>query len=157
MYKELELFEDDSCAIPSKFENPDCLFQALCTACYSGQLGIVQYLTDIAKYLIGMQHDGMTPLFIATQVGQLNIVKYFIQDKKCDPYVAINEAGYSLLHEAAGHCHTEIVKYLMESYSDMYSLNPSLLTPLFVATGYGRLDTVKYFIEEKKCDPYIYS
>ena len=95
----------------------------------------------------------VSPLYVATELGHLDIVKYFIEDEECDPYTAVKGERVSLLHVATHRGHTALVKYLMDSYSKMYSLNPSKL-PLYFATGLGHLDIVKFFLEEKMCDPY---
>ena len=88
---------------------------------------------EILKYLILRLHkcdveaktsQNATPLHLAAHFGQLQVVKFLIEDVKCDPQA--NSA-----HES------EALKR----------------TPLMLAASNHHLDVIKFLIESAKCDP----
>ena len=95
-----------------------------------------------------------TPLRSAVWLGHLDIVQFFISDKKCDPNIPGGPYSGTPLHYAAEFGNLHIVKYL----TDEQHCNPSCLdlnkcTPLYFATIKGHIDIVKFLTVEKHCDP----
>ena len=95
-----------------------------------------------------------TPLHNTVWQGHLDIVHFFISDKKCDPNIPGGPYSGTPLHFAAEYGHLHIVKYL----TDEQHCNPSCLdinkcTPLYFATIKGHIDIVKFLTVEKHCDP----
>ena len=86
--------------------------------------------------------------------GQLDIVRFFISNQKCDPNIPGGQHGGTRLHYAVEFGQLHIVQYL----TDKRGCNPSCLdkndtTPLNLAAVRGRMDIVKFLNLEKHCDP----
>ena len=86
--------------------------------------------------------------------GQLDIVRFFISDQKCDPNIPGGQHGGTPLHYAAEFGQLHIVQYL----TNKHGCNPSCLdknnsTPLNLAAIRGHMDIVKFLTLEKHCDP----
>jgi ankyrin repeat protein len=93
-------------------------------------------------------------LHYASRCGQLNIVKYFIQDIGMDPYVKAS-FGQNTLQHAAECGHLNVVKFLiqdigMDPYDKTYHCSN---TSLHLASGCGYLNVVKYLMEDYKMNP----
>ena len=92
-------------------------------------------------------------LCYASQYGQLDIVKYFVEERKCnieckDPF------GQTPLHYAAMWGRLAVVKYMIEEKGcDPMYRDASGWTTLHCACKSGNLDLVKYLVEERKVDP----
>ena len=113
--------------------------------------------------------------------GHLNVVKYFVAEKKIDPNRADNNGNTALMY-AAAKGHLNVVEYLMgrEAGSDkliensLQALKRATISffknliaretdsdkliensqqALMCAAGNGHLNVVKYFVAEKKIDP----
>jgi hypothetical protein len=88
--------------------------------------------------------DGMVK---AAEFGQLNIVKYFIEDCNC----SVNFSGpYIMISRAVDHGHLHIVKYLVEAGCDPKSRNQSIFNECAIS---GELEILKYFISVG-CNPH---
>ena len=93
-----------------------------------------------------------TLLYIATDLGHLDLVRYFVDVLNMDP----NTQGFedrAPLHHACAKGHHHIVRYLVENCH----CNPDIRnkynnTPLHIATLNGHLDLVKYFVEDLNMD-----
>ena len=94
-----------------------------------------------------------TPLHVASLVGRLDVIKYFISEKHCSPM----EKGFHgrvPLHTASSKGHLSVVKYFVDEHGvDVLCRDDDGNTPLHVASLGGSLDVIKYFITEKHCSP----
>ena len=96
-----------------------------------------------------------TPLHIAALNGQLEIVRYYLEELKCDPNIT-GFNGRIPLHHACQNGHLNVIKYLTEVHNcDTMSRDIDNNVPLHIAALNGQLKTVQYFLEELKWDPNI--
>ena len=120
---------------------------ALHIACINGHKGIVEYLLTHAKCNPEVRDiNGNTPLYVASQKGDLECVKLIIETS-VDPDMT-NESNRTALHIACINGHKGIVEYLLTHAK----CNPKVRdikgnTPLHLACSNGHLETVKSVIE----------
>jgi ankyrin repeat protein len=103
---------------------------------------------DIVKYLIlhGAANIPST-LFIACHQGHLHVVKYLIEHVRSAKVVPTDD-GATCLHVAVQERHLHIVKYLIENGAAGVDVKMSKgATALHIASQSGNLPTVKYLIE----------
>ena len=96
------------------------------------------------------------PLHFASSNGHLDIAKFLIEEKGCDP-MCRTKKGHAPLHLACQEGHFDLVKYLIEERGcdPMCLQNDDQFqcVPLHFASSNGHLDIAKFLIEEKGCDP----
>ena len=79
-----------------------------------GALLVVQYLMkeNINGVIVSCRDNcGNTPLHMACEYGQLEVVKYLIEDMVCDPCVENNKGITAANIAARGH-HREVTSYM---------------------------------------------
>ena len=98
-----------------------------------------------------------TPLYSASATGQLEMVKYLIDEQHCDPLAQDCDFYSTPLHFACqGFDSLGVVKYLInEQHCDPMIKDDRNQTPLHYASQYGNLCVVQYLIDELNCDPMI--
>lgn len=90
------------------------------------------------------ENTGMTPLYIASANGYLEIVEYLISHG-----ANVNQGdddGDTSLRGAAYAGHLEVAKYLVSHGANINQNNDTGITPLHVASHNGHPDMVKYLI-----------
>eukprot|EP00731_Ephydatia_muelleri_P016933 Em0010g31a len=127
------------------------------TACEkNSNLAVVQYLIDEYQEDVSVpDNDGDTPLHVAASIGNLDILRYFIEQRQCDSDCK-GKVGRTLLHAACQKKENPliIVKYLIDEHqADPSRKDGQGNTPLHVAARNGSLDILKYLIEERQCNP----
>jgi ankyrin repeat protein len=128
-------------------------YSLLHLAAYGGKLNIAKYLV-CRKYDQSIRdRDGKIPLHSACKSGQLEVVKYFVGDCKCD--IASNDNRYheTPLDMAAKYGKMDIVGYLVEEKNFVIDEEVNRNTALHHAAWGGAMDVVKYFIETRKWSP----
>ena len=75
----------------------------------------------------------------------MDVVKYLAE--KGASLSVTNESGNTPIHEAAS---LDIVKYLIEKGANFNTVNRNGFTLFHVAAANGKLDVVKYLVEEKE-------
>ena len=85
-------------------------------------------------------NDGVTPLFIASQEGKLEVVKYLVEEGKAEVEKA-ERIGCTSLKIASQNSHLKLVKYLVEERKVAMD-NGS--TPLYIAKAEYHKGIVKY-------------
>ena len=117
------------------------------SAVFNGEITQVRFLIEVL-YWNNSVEQGQFLLHIAAAYGHLNIVRYFIEDRK------LNAATESMdketpLHLAALNGHLHIVKYLVGTQQvDPTSLDNNNFSPLHNACRSGNIDVVKYLMSE---------
>ena len=111
-------------------------------------ISLKNHYFDISMYLIGLSHcdvlatvsDGlkdMTPLSLAVETQNLDIIMYLCSTRRLDPYLQPNKE--ELLQATSN---TEILEYLKQ-FPD----------PLHTAAVYGDVETVRHYVEREKWCP----
>ena len=117
------------------------------------QLTEKQYHDPLQKLFID---DNRTALHCAADAGHLNVLKYFVERKFCNP-VCADKNGATPLHLAAGKGHLDIVKYLTqdkECYPVIKDVDGN--TPLhYAARDCKGIRVLKFFVSDLKCNPNI--
>ena len=107
------------------------------------------------KRLVEEEHvdPSYAGLCYASEFGHLDIVKYFLEERKCNVECR-DPLGQTPLHYATRGGRLAVVKYLIEEKgcNPMYR-DASGWTTLHCACKSGNLDRVKYLVEERKIDP----
>ena len=94
---------------------------------------------------------GDTPLHMAYQNGSTDMVRYLIEEGKCDINVA-NNKGELLLHLACKHKYDKEIVRLVSLGCDVNRRDEAGNTSLHMACQNGSTDMVQYLVEERKCD-----
>ena len=104
--------------------------------------------------------EGLNSLHIASRRGELEVVKYFVVDRNCEPTctTAVDQLGKSALqqpvHFAVASGKLELVKYLVDDCAcDPSALDVCAKTPLHYCSKDTTRDMVQYLVEAKGCDP----
>ena len=93
------------------------------------------------------------PLHVAAQEGHLHIVKYLIEEKRCNP--SCQDANkITPLYLASMKGHLDTVKYLtVDKNCDPAVRDDQNMTPLHIAAHNGHYDVDRFLISELNCDP----
>ena len=134
-------------------------YLAIHRACQKSKLGVVKYLFEKTKEVSLMEakdilsiltKDDTALLHIAALSGNIDTVKYFTEECKCDTDL-VNKAGRTALFHACQNGNLEVVKYLVEVGHCQCSITDSSLnTPLHLAAQHDSLSVVQYLLEEKR-------
>ena len=94
---------------------------------------------------------GNTPLHMAYQNGRTDIVRYLVEERKCD-FNVVNNKGELPLHLACKHKYGKEIVRLVSVGCDVNRQDEAGNTPLHMACQNGSTDIVRYLVEERKCD-----
>ena len=135
-------------------------------AAKGGQVGVMKYFIEKLQHSPEIQissgrQSGWTPLHIAAQFNHLELVDYLVTEQKVDPMRRAND-GDLPLHKACGGDNINVTTYLVNVMSKYFPIETISTfrgrhdqTPLHIAALHGRLEIVKYLINELNCDPNI--
>ena len=91
---------------------------------------------------------GNTAVHAAAQGGSLDVLKYFIDKRNCNP-ACLGQHGRTPLHVATEHAHLDVVKYLVtEQQVEPLCQDERGWTPLHLSCKSGCLSIVKVLTEE---------
>ena len=119
-------------------------------ACREQSLEVVELVSSIYDATI-QNNAGDTPLHIACENGQMDFVKYLTEKCVCNPTIQ-NRSRQLAVHYAFQHS-LEMVKLVSDCESVESRTLDGGITPLHIACLHGKLDIVRYLIDEKKCSP----
>ena len=109
----------------------------------------------ITKYKCNPKYknsQGCTSLHYASTAGQLELVRYFINEQHCDPMTTDNK-GQTPLHYSCHYGNLNIARYLInEQHCDPMATDNKGQTPLHYSCHYGNLNIARYLINEQHCD-----
>ena len=116
----------------------------------NGQLEVLSYFA-ITKNLLKKKNNNNTPLHLAALQGHLKVIKFIIEDMKCDPD-SKGKFERTPLHHASENGHLEVVKYLVETHDcNPLCTDKDNSTPLHRAAANGRLEVLSYFAITRNC------
>ncbi|XP_064387404.1 poly [ADP-ribose] polymerase tankyrase-1-like isoform X5 [Halichondria panicea] len=117
------------------------------SAVFNGEITQVRFLIEVL-YCNNSVEQGQFLLHTAAAYGHLNIVRYFIEDRKFNPATESTNKE-TPLHFAALNGHLHIVTYLVGSQLvDPTSVDNNHCSPLHNACRSGNIDVVKYLMSE---------
>ena len=135
-------------------------------AAIHGQLSIAMYLSNVANHPLSPKNKKReTPLHLAAKHSHFAMLKFFIDEKGCDPTTSCGKVGCTLLHLACKSGSLDIVKYLSSEKScnlECKTYSPGKKkckgvitgrTPLHYAGYSGHLDIVSYLVRDQSCNP----
>ena len=104
---------------------------------------------------------GRTPLYLACQNGQLKVVKYLVEEQKCDLHT-VNHKNQSCIHAAISTERIDLLHYIKRKteinfihkvWSVLFHDNTDINSdPLYIACNIGQLQIVKHLVKECKYD-----
>ena len=102
--------------------------------------------------IIIQNHNGYTPLWIASIEGHIGVVVQLLKTK-ADPNIPSNN-GETPLYAASYNGHSQIVERLLKEQVDPNIAALEGITPLYIASQEGKLDVVEHLLQAK-ADPNI--
>lgn len=115
---------------------------------YAANIKTIKFLIDKGADYNITDGNSNTRMFYAFEYANLELIKYFVEEKLIDPMTKINEYGCTLFGEAFVSGDLDTIMYLIDEKSVVYNGNDLVES----AISHGHFATVKYLIEEKKVD-----
>ena len=129
-------------------------FAPVHVAAYFGNLEVI-LKSKLNFDLLITDNNGKAPLHYAAQQDHLGVVRFLVEQEKCDPS-HVDKMKVTPLHLAAGKGHLDIVNYLiLEQHCDPLCAAVNDITPLHFAVLHGQLEVVKFYFEHLHCSPDI--
>ena len=116
---------------------------------YAAQGGDTDIISLIHTHLPNIESktgNGYTPLMVAASRGELLAVKWFLE--KGATVACEDSRGWSMFHHAARGGDTDIISLIHTHLPNIDSKTVEGDTPLMVATLWGKLHAVKWFLEK---------
>ena len=144
-------------------------------AAHYGHLGLFQYLLDLIftnipsapplsqdetlrrkqELILNLKDNyDNTPLHVAGRDSSLDILKLLTGTLGCDPNCT-NRNGMTCLHLAAVNDHIHVIRYLIETCSDLALIDDYGRCLSYLAAGRGHLNILRYMIEDGGSDPHF--
>eukprot|EP01016_Furgasonia_blochmanni_P022270 TRINITY_DN242_c0_g1_i4.p1 TRINITY_DN242_c0_g1~~TRINITY_DN242_c0_g1_i4.p1 ORF type:complete len:501 (+),score=156.77 TRINITY_DN242_c0_g1_i4:65-1567(+) len=112
-----------------------------------GNVQVFQYVLDEGGDYKTQDEGGNDALFVATQHGNLAIVKFLIEDKKVD-YQRVREGDTTILHVAAGEDDVHLLDYLIGKFQGKIDIPSGLGSPLEWAVSNGKTKNAQLLLEK---------
>ena len=115
-------------------------------------IGTIPYYHNITH--LCLDNGLITPLFMATAGGHVEVVKWLVREQKCEPTCTYCQCEHNVpLHYIACQFgHLDVMKYLL---SETNTQEKEISNLLLSACFFGHLNIVKYLIDECKCNPHF--
>ena len=98
--------------------------------------------------------EGGTPLYVACQIGHLDVVRMLLSTEGIEPNRAEEEDGSTPLYIACEKGHLDVVRMLLSTEGiDPDRAEENGATPLFIACQMGHLDVVRMLLSVDGIDP----
>ena len=125
---------------------------ALMFASKEGHLEIVKYLLENGADVNIKDNFGETALIWASREGYFEIVKCLVESGA--DINAKNSSGWTALMGVSSwkNGHLGIVKYLLKNGADINAKDNNGNTALIKASKFGKLEIIKYLVEDKRLD-----
>lgn len=124
----------------------DRMFTPLNWAVTSGHLEIFMYLLNLGADINTVDIDGSNLLINATGGGNLDIVKFLIEEKGFDVNFVDNN-GFTPFHSGAGSGNVELLKYLIDKGANIHTTTNIGAIPMVNAVFSDSLAAVEYLFE----------
>ena len=97
--------------------------------------------------------EKLTRLHLASSSGDLQVVKYYVEDLQTNINLPSGRNNYTPLHFACLNGQLEVVRYLVENHNCNQNIQArNKVTAFHLACGAGHLHVVQYLATEKHCD-----
>lgn len=113
-------------------------------------LAVVSNNKEAVKYILKSHKEFCSKaLLLTSKYGNLDMMKFLIEEEKINTMPREKDSGQTLLHLAAANGHNQIIKYLIEKKKlDMNIKDTNNSTPLHYAAAKNQDEVVKYLIEK---------
>ena len=119
---------------------------AISGALNHGNIEMVKYLIREGAYTSAVDNIGLEPIMFTKEPDSLKKIKAIEQTLEYD-LAGIKNNYTSLLMNTVGDVESDTVQYLIDRGQDVNYINKKGQTPLFNATYYGNLDSMKILID----------
>ena len=109
---------------------------------------VKQLLTFGMNPNVGAGQEKATPLIIATEVNNPNLIK-LLADHKADVNGALATSGYCALHKASSYNHADAARVLIDKGADVDKLSSFGYAPLHMAASAGSEEVADILLESK--------
>ena len=134
--------------IDTPYHSDEHAYGPIALACKECDLELMKALTS--SDVNCRDKYGSSPLHLACKYEAVKILRYLIEEAKCDPTIQ-NSKGELPLHVACEQKSLEMVK--LASGCNIDSRTTDGDTPLHIACKLGTFDVVRYLIQVKGCSP----
>ena len=119
-----------------------------------GDLEIIKYLRANFDFdPLHKNEERQTRLHLASSSGELQFVKYFLEELKTDINLPGGRNNYTPLHFACLNGQLEVVRYIVGNHNCNLNIQArNKVTPLHLACGAGHLHVVQYLTTVRHCD-----
>ena len=127
-------------------ERDDSGWSALHHGAWSFDLELFQYLIEKGSDIFVKTRKNRSCLHLAALVGDLRICRVVLRNYNVD-INARDDYGFTVLHSAAGSGHSELLQYLIENGSEVFSKTENGRNCLHVAAEKGHLKICRMLLQ----------
>ena len=135
------------------------LLRSLCLlhAAHGNKLPLVKTLVNEYKLDPHVKiNDGLEAIYYAADVGAIDVLKYLIEECRCDLCTVFSGNNTNVFHFSANRGHCSFIKYIFDHYpqytSLLHSTDDNDALPIHYACNSGVIQLVTFLIDVMKCD-----